>query len=251
MKKSIIFALILLWSLTSCSINSSDVHDTFGSFLKEWDLLIYQESVCPSDTDAFIFPENWTVEDLDKFALLPVETFSDMSTCGLLETLLNHPQNFSPWFATSISNELYIPGFTIFNENLRVNNVAVELFKRDDFFTVLASKYISFLKVNRDKQSDRVAYLEILLASDMCMALLNESEKYQLVAMALERTKYDVYIVETRHIMAVIMRDCNYTPFMNEVGTEWIETLSGYSICHLDVVEKHAKQFLKDKNHIQ
>jgi len=256
----------MLWTLTSCSRNSSDALDSFGSFLEEWDLLIYQKGVCPTVTDAVIYPKPWTKEVEESF-FIPDETVQTMSTCGLLETLMTHPQNFTPWFATSISSEMYIPAFTIFNENLWKNNVAVELFKRDDFFTVLASKYLSLLKVNRDKQPERVAYLEILLVSDMCMDVLNEREKYQLVAMALERMKYDTYVIETRHIMAVIMRDFNYTPlleevekkwydpqhgylqvnFWNEDGTKWLETHFGYIICIVDIVEKHAEIFLKNK----
>jgi hypothetical protein len=75
-------------------------------------------------------------------------------------------------------------------------------------------------------------------------------KKKLLIAMALERTyqyKPDfIHINATCHILAVQMRSCNYTPFLNEFGSEWRERIAGYSICgeFQDIIIEYAKQFL-------
>ena len=257
MKKLIYILVVMQLIFVACSNDASDADfdaDSFGAFLKEWNMASY-ENICESVEDAFLFPAEWSREDLDDFANLPDEFFCQMSTCGLVETLLNHPHYMgSPWFATAYYSDFYLPGVTIFNENLRANKVAVELFARDDYFLVLASKYLTFLEVKRSEMNELVpvASVEMLLASDMCMTVLNERGKdqlTQLMMMALERMKYEkVYVEETRHIMAAVMRTCNYIPFLNEVGTEWAETQRGYQICYYNVVEEYARRFLNDKN---
>jgi len=245
MKKSVYFILIILLILSGC-------FNSFEAFLEEWDELRTYQSVCPSVTDAFKFPENWTKEDLDNFANLPEETIYSMSTCGLLKTLLEHPTNrlLGPWCAYCSNSGL--PGVAMFNNDLMANKVAVELFERNDCFSILASNYLTIIKEKKE-HSGQIAYCEMLLASDMCMAALKEREKIQLMAMALEKVKYkseSIHVNETFHIIVAIMRSCNYTPFLNEFGTEWREGLQGYSICFVSENEIliYAKQFLNEKN---
>ena len=248
MKKSVYFLLIALLAFVNCAKDSKDIGFDYGfdSFMGEWDLSIYQVGVCESVTDAAIYPVPWTFD-----FVITDETVCAMSTCGLLETLLTHPRNkISAWSYPSSS--IYFPAFATFNEELCANNVAVELFKREDCFLVLASKYISFLNVDLENEYvPYISYFQILLASDLCMDSLDEIEKIQLTAMALERIKISIknenHAKDTRHIMAVIMRDFNYAPFMEEVGAEWLDMLWGYQICYFDVVEKYAIQFLNDK----
>jgi len=148
-------------------------------------------------------------------------------------------------------NSSALPGVTMFNNSLSMNKAAVELFKRDECVSVLASKYLTVIK--QKEETDRTEYFEILLSSDMCMKALNEREKILFMAMALERTKNkskSIQIKGTLHIIVAIMKSCNYTPFLNEFGTEWIGGTWGYEICnnlYENKIIEYAKQFLNEK----
>jgi hypothetical protein len=236
---------------TACFNDSLNESNTFDVFLEKWDGLIPYQNVCTSATDAFKFPENWTREDLDNFENLAAENFYSMSTCGLLETLLDHPTNrmLGPWCTTCSNSNL--PGVTLFNNKLREDKIVTELFERNDRFSVLASKYLTIIK-DKKEHSGQIAYFEMLLASDMCMTSLNESEKTMFMAMALEKVKdksENIHIDETYHIIVAIMKSSNYEPFLNEFGTEWTESLIGYTICYVSQNEilKYAKQFLNEQ----
>jgi len=249
MKKSVFIVLIILLSLTSCSKDSSDSL-VFNSFLEEWGLLNYQEGVCASVTDAIELgePEGSKIV----WDMISDETVHSMSTCGLLETILNYRtiRIFGPW--CEICSNLDYPGITMFNNSLRANKVAVELFTRDDCFPVLTSKYLTMIE-KKEPTVGHTSYFEMLLTSDMYTSTLNDSEKIMVMAMALERTKQFksevILINETLHILAVMMRTFNYSPFLNEVGTEWREYIDGYTICstNKDLIIKYAKQFLKEQ----
>ena len=261
MKKSVYFILIAQMTLAACLKDSSD---SFDAFLEEWDLLnISQNNYCKTVSDAYEYPEMWTLEEAEKFQMLPAETFSSMSTCGLLETLLIHPNNiFGPWciFCSGIFNT---PGVTSFNMKHRASKVAVELFNRDDCFSVMSSKYLNIIKINKKQKLKEIDYFEMLLASDMFMEALNEKEKVQLMAMALER-KFDknlpegqnpsedelVYFLSvTPHIMIAIMKAFDYAPFMSEVGVSLKESLWGYhNLNDHDIIE-YAKNFLNEHKH--
>ena len=249
MKKSVCFVLIIQLMFTACMNNSSDASGSFDAFLEKWDELSSYPNVCTSVADAFIFPENWTREDLDNFANLPDAIFCSMSTCGLLKTLLEHPTNrmTGPWCFYCNSNDL--PGVTMFNNKLRSDKVVVELFERDDCFSVLASKYLTIIKEKKEIDF-QIRYFEMLLASDMCMTALNEKEKIMLMAMAMALGKkgYDTdFLSSTPYIMIAIMRACNYTPFINEVSSNLVECTWGYcNINEYDIL-KYAERFLNEK----
>ena len=248
MRKLKIFVTVLIF--TACSGDSAlDRDDSFHFFLEEWNLSKTYESGCPSVMDAIKYPEYMSESELTNF-VIEDETIRSMSTCGLLETLLDHPYNrlLGPWCTICSNNNL--PGITMFNSSIMENPIAIELFKREDCFSALTYKYLLVIKEKKEHRG-QIAYLEMLLASDLCMLVLTESAKIQLVAMALEKAKNKSELIrtgETNHIMAVIMRDLKYTPFLDEVGTEWVEWTFGYVICQTDVVEKYAKEFLKTKN---
>ena len=96
MKKSVYFVLIVQLILPACN-SSSEVS---GSFLDEY-IAKFDEpikNVCKSAADAFKFPVDWTKKDLDYYDNLTEIFFRSMSTCGLLETQLEHPLNrLGPW----------------------------------------------------------------------------------------------------------------------------------------------------------
>ena len=224
--KKLIYSVLIVQILffTACSNNDSqDVAEAsvtidFETFLEEWDLVTFYQNICTSITDAFKFPEPWTKEETENFANLPAEIFYSMSTCGLLETLLDHPFNrvFGPWCATCSNSSL--PGVTMFSDKVRRDKVAIELFGRDDCFSVLASKYLIIIGDERGTDS-QIQYFEMLMASDMCMLAMNKNEKIKLMAMALERGMGKTEFLEnSSYIMIAIMKSFNYPPFMNKVN---------------------------------
>ena len=271
----------MAFALNACSDNMDESEDfNFDDFLAKWDITYYD--VCPSVTDAVKYPEPWN-EDIDRAFVITDETIRTISTCGLLETMLTNPSRYThdkselrliPWFQefSSYSNSL----ITMFNAQLGKDPMAVELFKRSDCFSVLASKYLTFIKKEKERlpenkepnstatlRSNYFPYFEMLLASDLCLSALNETEIIQIMAMALayeEKAKYIDFVAETYNIMVAIMLWCNYAPFVNEVGprlregffgyyltdTEW-PILSTYSTERddLDIILKYAKEFLK------
>ncbi|MDR1919856.1 MAG: hypothetical protein LBQ65_09460, partial [Tannerellaceae bacterium] len=119
------------------------------------------------------------------------------------------------------------------------------------------AKYQSVIE-QKAEQSGWQACFEMLLASDICLSILNDEYRIQFLRMALEMADREkTHLVETRHIMLAIMKADNYTPFLTEAEkyyefgdtqrsglSEW---LRGYDVCGFDVVEKYAKQFINEK----
>lgn len=254
MKRSVYYLLIMQLLLVACSSDSLDNEiatfndsGSFEAFLDGWKALKQFENNCTSAEDAYQFPEIWTEEDLNKYENLTEETFRSMSTCGLLETLLEHPTNrlLGPWCTHCNDNNL--PGVTNFNISLSENLAAVELFEREDFFPVLASYYLGLIK-DKKELDNQIRYFEMLLASNLCMQMLSESEKNLLMAMALEKKGSDKdFLTSTPYIMIAIMRTCNYAPFMKDVYPNLVEKTSGYGNLNDYEIIKYAKQFLNGR----
>jgi hypothetical protein len=241
MKKSVYFVIVMQILFTACSNDFDNQQESFDAFLITWDLQNVYQGICTSVTDAVTFPEPWTEEVAETFTISD-EIILKMSTCGLLKTWWDYPPRIlGPW--CSICSNSMLPEVSNFNNSLRADRVAAELFKRDDCTAVLKNKYLSVIRENQEPNGRQLSF-EMLLASDMCMSILNKKEKIQLLAMALKNTKCGT---ETRHIMAAIMRACNYAPFLDELGTNWEESTSGYEICFTDTVEKYAKQYLNEQ----
>jgi len=260
MKKLKFLVLIIPLWFTACSdkpnteiVGPYDFEklESFEAFLDYWKLTPYLNA-CSSITDAFQYPD--TMKSLDYF-LIPDEIIHSMSTCGLLETLHTHPKTLFPWYFPFTFRYTNLPRVTRFNDSLRANNVAVEMYKRSDCFPVLAAKHLAVLQGSLSWCVE--SYLEMLFGSDMGMSALNEREKILSMAMALEKTRrYDHddninEVLGSLHVLAVIMRSCNYDPFLRTVGTEWQEGLYGYLICsqYRNEIILFAKQFLNEQKH--
>ena len=109
MKKLVYILLIVPLLFMACS-KDEDIEDasfnfeSFEEFLYYWNLMPYQ-NVCPSVTGAVV-PESVDRNVLENF-VIPEETIRSMTTCGLLETLLEYPFNrLGPW-SYLISNTDY------------------------------------------------------------------------------------------------------------------------------------------------
>jgi len=241
MKKSVYLILILLLVHTDCSNNLMDNDDVFlQTFLEKLDH--YQ---CDA-TDAILYPEFWTSEEREAF-VVSAETINSMSTCGLLLTLLEYPDNrlLGPWSSTN--SNLLTPGVTDFNNKLRMDKIAVELFERIDCFPVLSSEYLEIINEKMKEYSAQTAYFEMLLASDMCMSALNAGEKNQLMALALQMKRSEGAFFCSPYIMIAIMKSCNYAPFMKEINPYLVEMTFGYNNLDDYDILKYAKKFLKEQ----
>ena len=247
MKKTIYFLLLIQLIFTACFQDSQNESDSFELFLDKWRLRnLSNEEKCTSVSDKVKYPDPFT-EEISKTFEIPNETINMMSTCGLLETLLDCPPRrmLGPWCSTC--SNIYYPGVSNFNKSLLQIKEAIELFKREDCFSVLASKYLAIIKEKKE-HNGQIAYFEMVLASDMCMLKLDLNEKIQLMAMAFEKVKNkspNIHVSETYHIMIAIMRVCNYSPFMNEVNANLVETAFGYNLNDYDIL-KYAKNFLNE-----
>ena len=257
MRKIIYLTLITHLLFTACSKKPQneperfefDHFESFDAFVDYWKLRPYLNA-CPTVTDAFTFPDATLLSPVT----IPDEMARSMSAYGLLETLFSHPRAiFGPWFFATGSS---LNGrFARFNDSLRVSNVAVELFKRADCFSALASAYLNAIK--EPEKNSLHNYLEILIASDMSMLALNEREKILAVAMAFERNKLEdildiAGIDDTWEILVNIMQSLNYQPFMREFKEGWEDFAWGYVIFpHEKKVISYIKQFLNEyKNKI-
>ena len=249
MKLSIkyITCIIFAFALYTCSANKDEPECLYPEYFDFDESLLAElgisfQKVCHCVTDAVKFPEPMTADFVRNFEASD-KTISSMSTCGLLIILLKSPEQKFP-----SSSEAYIEFseryITEYNDVIRANKMAVEFFNRSDFYPVLVNKYLSVIKASKyDGQykisSDEPYFLELLLSSDMCISALSENEKIQLMAMALERTKYAVDFEKNTscYIMIAIMKSYKYTPFM-EINP------SNY---HRDIIIEYASQFLNEQ----
>ena len=216
----------MVFALNACSDKMDDpVCFDFDELLETY------QNVCPSVTDAIEIPDFWINTNPYNLPSPTDETVRSTSTCGLLVTLLEYPLGV---FLVASSN-LFEPRVSMFNNELRSNKVAVEFFKRGNFYPVLVSKYLSVIKKNIEwggRAADSPYYIQWLLASDMCMSAMNKKEKIQLMVIALERTKYalDMENQEPCLIMISIMKSFKYAPFMKDIEPRLIETIMGYAM---------------------
>ena len=268
--KYINFIMSLFWALAlnSCVANMSDNEiNSFGNFnfdgsLSEWNKTF--QNVCPSVTDAVMRPVIWNV-DVERSFVISDNTIKSMSTCGLLVTLLEFPV-YPP-----MNNSTVSPSVTEFNAVLQKSKLAKEFFKRHDCYPVLVSKYLTLINESKCIPFEggvvpQIDYIEKLLASDLCMSVLDNNKKNQLMAMALafeEKNRgcnNDIIIPlsQTYTIMISIMQVRNYTPFIEEVGPRIREASGGYyfvqpngdtqhfvlTVSDAKLIVKFAKDFL-------
>ena len=186
-----------------------------------------------------------------------------MSTSELVNAILERPlgkYHLMPW--CFICSNLNFPGVAEFNKELKESNIANELFKRNDCFSVLTSKYQNYTEETEEFNSFEFEFLAMLLASDMCMAVINENEKNQLMEIALENKEYkDEPVNGSLQIMVAVMQSCGYTPFVEEIVPVLVETVFGYTFnnpdndliytglggeYHSEIIVKYATTFLID-----
>jgi hypothetical protein len=237
--------------ISSCSKDDSFEIFNLRKFQekREW-LNLHGGEICVSKTDAFLRPEGSSQrDDLNDYEISD-ETIHSMSTCGILETLLD----WRPKYIQGAWCPLCNPEVTQLDNSMTRDKVGIEFFKRNDYFDVVSSQYQIKLK-NNQETADKTSYFEIILATDMSMSALKKNEKVMLLFLSVEKVStYQDYSDYTPfYIMVSVMKVCKYPPFMKEINpdiNEWMQRyydpFTSTYILPNKKIYSYAKQFLTD-----
>ena len=227
MKKSVIYAIALLLVLSSCTPkvvpNDPIIHEEPSfSFppIEDYDIL------------ATIF-ENWGIT-------IPYEDVTQLETYHLFESVIEYMDKNQVRLLAYPSSAWQHQSVTWFNERFRESKEADAFFQKEDCGYVLISTYLDYLMTKRYLIIDDefwankfFCFLSYVLHSEMCMDKLNITEKVQLMALALEKSKHNSYQPRTFMIMISIMLSSNYPPFVEEVKPQLTQAASGVCYCFL------------------
>ena len=180
----------------------------------------YRECISPKD--AVVYPEPWTQEVAATFTI-PQATIENMSTCGLIQTFLNHPSAIlGPWCNYCSGGD----GIIYFNSIITLNPVPVELLTRDDAFDLLLLRYINMMKELEGKDLEIVNTgladnIAMILASDNIRLSLTkqQAEKLLVVSLRISETfekKCGVILGHNAHIMVSALISLQYEAFLND-----------------------------------
>ena len=179
----------------------------------------YRECISPKD--AVVYPEPWTQEVAATFTI-PQATIENMSTCGLIQTFLNHPSAIlGPWCNYCSGGD----GIIYFNSIITLNPVPAELLTRDDAFDLLLFR-LSLTKQQAEK---------LLVVS---LKISETSEK-----------KWGYFLNANTHIMVSALISLQYEAFLNDscFASGSLKTdLWGYRICHdtPGLIVKYVRDYL-------
>ena len=215
----------------------------------------YRECISPKD--AVVYPEPWTQEVADTFTI-PQATIENMSTCGLIQTFLNHPSAIlGPWCSYCSGGD----GIIYFNSKITLNPVPAELLTRDDAFDLLLLRYINMmdelLKENDPEEintwlADNIA---MILASDNIRLSLTKQQAEKLLVVSLKisdrfEKKWGGFLNANAHIMVSALISLQYEAFLNDpcFASGSLKTyLWGYRICSENpgLIVKYVRDYLK------
>ena len=261
--KSILYLLVILFALSSCSKSKNNDTEVSNEEKKS------EVSSKISDEHDITIP----YQDKEVLYLETLETYD------LLEALIDYIDKNQVQLITFPANSLDYPSVTMYNRYLKDSKEAVALFKREDCVSVLISTYLTSIREGRHlkKYDDEPPWsannmwfrnLSLVLASEMCMSEMNVAEKVQLMTLALEIADY----YNMNMIMISIMLTSNYIPFVEDIKpmlrqfigtvgyylemseayqqTTDIDPVTGYSqqVAHQanDLIKSYAKQFIND-----
>lgn len=190
---------------------------------------------------------------------IPERILSTISTKALIETYLHYPL-----LADIAVFRTLQEGTDKLQENF---NGAQELLRRKDAGKLLLEYYRSMKPQALDAQwslvekgnySFKIMAIEILLAQDNVLASLDIASRKTLLKIANEKleakkTNQEVYgtfsYTSTGWIMARILRDSNYAPFMNSLTQQekhkvFVEQGFAFDNATVDDVVNHTQKFL-------
>ena len=220
-------------------------------------------------TDAYEFPvrpgmAEWalfiTYTQMIEACQIPESILKTMSTTGLVETVLNYPLSVDIFFHDNAQT-----GFEVVAGQF---NGIPELLIREDAATELLLKYCSLdiSLVSEDWElADRarytlgtVAFIEILLVQDSIINKMTDAEKIDLITEALNKSNEKSELsgiygpvdqMYTARIMAIVLQQQNYVPFMqmleeSDALQRFIDYGSFVSTDLLDEIISMAQEFL-------
>ncbi len=214
----------------------------------------YRECISPKD--AVVYPEPWTQEVAATFTI-PQATIENMSTCGLIQTFLNHPSAIlGPWCNYCSGGD----GIIYFNSIITLNPVPVELLTRDDAFDLLLLRYINMMEeLLKENDPEKVSTwladnIAMILASDNIRLSLTkqQAEKLLVVSLKISETsekKWGCFLNANTHIMVSALISLQYEAFLNDscFASGSLKTdLWGYRICHdtPGLIVKYVRDYL-------
>ena len=251
MKKSVLYLFATIFAFGSCSMNNNDESfddsEIFEEYFEEWGITI------------------------------PYRDVSKSETYHLLENLIDDIQDNLFFSLPMYSSYTRIYSPTEFNDSLRSNKAAAALFEREDCVFVFISTYLTSIKANKYLTVDfpnctgceTVGPInslfhfrfEWVLSSEIFLSKMNKTETVQLIALVLERIKYEKRSPYPFSILISIMLLNNYTPFVEDVkptimelnlcryglkSTEGYITMPGVDDQASDLIVGYAKQFIND-----
>ena len=214
----------------------------------------YRECISPKD--AVVYPEPWTQEVAATFTI-PQATIENMSTCGLIQTFLNHPSAIlGPWCNYCSGGD----GIIYFNSIITLNPVPVELLTRVDAFDLLLLRYINMMEeLLKENDPEKVSTwladnIAMILASDNIRLSLTkqQAEKLLVVSLKISETsekKWGYFLNANTHIMVSALISLQYEAFLNDscFASGSLKTdLWGYRICHdtPGLIVKYVRDYL-------
>ncbi len=255
--KFLTIALCLaLATLYSCKKDYSSDFEFDDNYIAIVDELNDSYRECISPKDAVVYPEPWTQEVAATFTI-PQATIENMSTCGLIQTFLNHPSAIlGPWCNYCSGGD----GIIYFNSIITLNPVPVELLTRDDAFDLLLLRYINMMEeLLKENDPEKVSTLladniAMILASDNIRLSLTkqQAEKLLVVSLKISETsekKWGYFLNANTHIMVSALISLQYEAFLNDscFASGSLKTdLWGYRICHdtPGLIVKYVRDYL-------
>ncbi|MDY6912472.1 MAG: hypothetical protein SVM79_08965 [Chloroflexota bacterium] len=220
-------------------------------------------------TDAYDFPikpgsEEWeSFRDHDsmvKACQVPELTLEEMSTAGLVETILNYPLRIDAF--------AYNDPQTGFDAVKSQFNGIQELLTREDAATELIVKYkaLDLSAVNEEWEPKdigeftlgTVAFMEILIAQHEIISKMTKSELLDLLTEAIEKNSEKLQYSESfgqsgrlysTWIIARVLQQENYMPFIQIIdendNLQWYLSRGQYASTELlDEINSKAQEFL-------
>lgn len=236
MKKSVLYILILLFLLYSCtpkSVPDAPEPDPPNEECEEIDIFKEYFGDCFEVYFKDYYDEyfgDWDFQDVFK-----------SETYYLLVALIEYIDKNQVRLVAYPPPDFTYSCITIFNERLQDSEEAISFFKREDCGFVLLSTYLDFLMTEKYLNIDSkfwgntfFTFLKPVLFSNMCMEALNEKEKVQLMVLVLESIQRGIPVFHRRWAFTVvisIMKSSNYSPFANDVKPLFVEAASGLTYC--------------------
>ena len=243
-------------ALYSCKKDYSSDFEFEDNYIAIVDELNSSGKECISPKDAVVYPEPWTKEVADTFTI-PQATIENMSTCGLIQTFLNHPAAIlGPWCNYCSGGD----GIRYFHATINQNPASAELLTRDDAFDLLLFRYINMMKELEGKDLEIVNpglanNIAMILASDNIRLSLTkqQAEKLLVVSLRISETsekKWGYFLIANTHIMLSALISLQYEAFLNDpcFSSGSLKTDPwGYKICHDNpgLIVKYVRDYLK------